>query len=78
MKDIENATENAASKLVISQVAAITSRLLFRWKLWYDERNLAAGTETAFVESLKDRGYEQQRKTSAKGFKGIGVYVPSW
>jgi hypothetical protein len=48
------------------------SRLLFlSWKRWCDDRNLASGTETAFVESLKDRGYEQHRKTIARGFKGV-------
>ena len=52
----------------------VPSRALFTsWKLWCDERNLAAGTETAFVESLKDRGYEQQRRTSSRGFKGIAL-----
>ena len=36
----------------------VLSRSLFtNWKLWCDERNLPAGTETAFVDSLKDRGY---------------------
>jgi putative DNA primase/helicase len=48
------------------------TRDLFRsWKQFCDDRNLAAGTETAFADSLKDRGYEQKRTNSARGFKGI-------
>jgi putative DNA primase/helicase len=52
----------------------VPSRSLFTsWKLWCDERNLAAGTETAFVDSLKDKGYEQKKMTSCRGFKGIAL-----
>jgi hypothetical protein len=29
------------------------------------------GTETAFADSLKDRGYEPKRTTKARGFKGL-------
>jgi len=48
------------------------SRLLFTdWKEWGDRRNLAAGTETAFVESLKNREYTPHRLNSIRGFKGI-------
>jgi putative DNA primase/helicase len=48
------------------------TRALFKsWKQWCDERNLTPGTETAFADSLKDRGYEHHRKTSGRGFKGI-------
>jgi putative DNA primase/helicase len=48
------------------------TRLLFKsWKLWCEERNLTPGTETAFADSLKDRGYEHKRKEYGRGFKGI-------
>jgi putative DNA primase/helicase len=48
------------------------TRALFKsWKQWCDERNLAPGTETAFAESLKHRGYEHDRKKFGRGFKGI-------
>jgi hypothetical protein len=30
-----------------------------------------AGTETAFAECLKDRGYEHKRMKNGRGFKGI-------
>jgi putative DNA primase/helicase len=48
-----------------------TRSLFMNWKQWCDDRNLAAGTETAFADTLKDRGYEQKRTQSARGFKGI-------
>jgi len=52
--------------------AFVLSRTLFAsWKQWCEERNLSAGTETAFTEGLKDRGYQKHRKTSARGFKDI-------
>ncbi len=52
----------------------VTTRALFKsWKAWCDDRNLAAGTETAFAESLRDRGYEQQRKMVGRGFRGIAL-----
>jgi putative DNA primase/helicase len=54
--------------------AFTTSRALFEsWKGWCEERNLSAGTETAFVESLADRGYEQDRKKFGRGFSGISL-----
>jgi P4 family phage/plasmid primase-like protien len=54
--------------------AFTTSRALFAsWKLWCTERNLAIGTETAFAESLKSRGYQQHRTKTARGFKHISL-----
>jgi putative DNA primase/helicase len=54
--------------------AFATTRALFQsWKHWCDERNLAAGTETAFADSLKDRGHEHDRKKIGRGFKGIAL-----
>jgi P4 family phage/plasmid primase-like protien len=52
----------------------IPSRTLFAsWKLWCIERNLSSGTETAFVESLKGRGYVHHRKKTGRGFKDIAL-----
>ena len=52
--------------------AFVKTRELFKsWKAWAEDRNLAAGTETAFADSLKDRGYEPKRTMSARGFQGI-------
>jgi putative DNA primase/helicase len=52
--------------------AFLATRALFAtWKTWCDDRNLAAGTEMAFTESLKDRGYERDRQKSIRGFKGL-------
>ncbi len=60
--------------LVADSVSFVPSRSLFaNWKLWCDARNLFAGTETAFVDSLKDKGYDQQRTKTARGFKGIAL-----
>jgi putative DNA primase/helicase len=52
---------------------AKTRDLFASWRRYCDDRNLAAGTETAFADSLKDRGYEQQRAHSGRGFKGIAL-----
>ncbi len=52
--------------------AFATTRALFAsWKQWCEARNLAAGTETAFADTLKDRGYEHDRRKIGRGFKGI-------
>jgi putative DNA primase/helicase len=49
-------------------------RDLFKsWKAWCEDRNLSAGTETAFADTLKDRGYAQKRTAKARGFKGIAL-----
>jgi putative DNA primase/helicase len=54
----------------------VKTRVLFKsWKQWCDDRNLSAGTETAFADTLKDRGYEQKRTNSSRGFKGIALKV---
>jgi putative DNA primase/helicase len=49
------------------------SRDLFKsWKGWCDDRNVAAGTETVFVDGLKERlRYEQKHTNKARGFKGV-------
>jgi putative DNA primase/helicase len=55
-------------------LAFVTTRTLFHsWKQWCDDRNLSAGTEIAFSDSLKDRGYAHKRTESGRGFKGISV-----
>jgi P4 family phage/plasmid primase-like protien len=60
--------------LVADPKAFTTSRDLFKcWCLWCDERKLTPGTETAFVESLKERGYEHKRKEFGRGFIGIAL-----
>lgn len=54
--------------------AFVGTRDLFKsWKGWCEDRNLTPGTETAFADSLKDRGYEQKRTEKARGFKGIAL-----
>jgi P4 family phage/plasmid primase-like protien len=48
------------------------SRQLFAsYKGWAEQRNLRLGTETAFVQSLVDKGYDKDRTEKARGFNGI-------
>jgi putative DNA primase/helicase len=48
------------------------TRVLFKsWKLFCEERNFATGTETAFAESLTERGYVKARRRFGRGFNGI-------
>ena len=48
------------------------SRNLFKsWRRCCEGRNLAAGTETAFSENLKERGYDKVHKMNGNGFNGI-------
>jgi putative DNA primase/helicase len=50
----------------------LTQTLFQSWTQWCVARNLDPGTETAFVESLKNRpGFEQKRKKYGRGFIGI-------
>jgi P4 family phage/plasmid primase-like protien len=52
--------------------AFVLTRVLFKsWKLWCEERNLAAGTETAFSDSLAERGYIRARRRYGRGFNAI-------
>jgi putative DNA primase/helicase len=62
-------------KLSVEERDAFTlSRGLFAsWRAWCESRNVRPGTETAFVEGLKDRGYEKVRKHSGMGFNGIAL-----
>jgi putative DNA primase/helicase len=55
-------------------LAFTTTRDLFgSWRKWCEERNLTPGTETAFSDTLKDRGHEHHRKKTGRGFKGIAL-----
>jgi P4 family phage/plasmid primase-like protien len=48
------------------------TRVLFKsWKPWCDDRNLGSGTETAFSDNLKERGYDKVHKEHGNGFNGI-------
>jgi putative DNA primase/helicase len=51
----------------------LTRALFTSWKQFAEERNLAVGTETAFAESLQDRGYTKHRLNNGRGFKGIAL-----
>jgi putative DNA primase/helicase len=50
---------------------ALTANLFGSWKSWTERRNLPAGTATAFADSMRDKGYQNDRKKYGRGFKGI-------
>jgi putative DNA primase/helicase len=52
--------------------AFTTTRVLFTsWKGWAEARNMAPGTEMAFVGTLSEKGYQQRRMNYGRGFKGL-------
>jgi putative DNA primase/helicase len=51
----------------------LTKTLFASWKGWCEHRNLKAGTERAFGDSLVDRGYGRDRTKKARGFNGISL-----
>jgi putative DNA primase/helicase len=62
----------ADENLELEPDAFILTRVLFKsWKLFCEERNFAVGTETAFTESLTERGYVKARRKYGRGFNGI-------
>jgi putative DNA primase/helicase len=72
LADQDTIAQWAAECINPDPLAFVATRALFMsWKRWCDDRNLTAGTETSFADSLKDKGYEQKRTNSSRGFKGI-------
>jgi putative DNA primase/helicase len=54
------------------------SKALFdSWRFWAGQRNLPVGTEIELVASLKDRGFEKDRREYGRGFKGIQLKTVS-
>jgi putative DNA primase/helicase len=51
----------------------LTRELFGSWKRWCESRNYRPGTETAFADSLSDRGYNKGRKNFGRGFNGIAL-----
>jgi putative DNA primase/helicase len=54
----------------------LTRKLFKSWKAWCEERNLGSGTETAFAESLKERGFDKKNMNYGRGFSGIKLKTP--
>jgi putative DNA primase/helicase len=50
----------------------LSSTLFASWKAWCEPKNLKPGTEKAFAEALKDRGFQTARKHAGRGF-GIAL-----
>jgi putative DNA primase/helicase len=48
-----------------------TNTLFGSWRQWCEPRNLPVGTQTAFADSLKERGFEKKRREHSRGFLGI-------
>jgi putative DNA primase/helicase len=51
----------------------LSSVLFTSWKAWCEEKNLKPGSERAFAEALRDRGFEKDRKEHGRGFAGISL-----
>jgi putative DNA primase/helicase len=72
LADQDTITQWADEKLEAAPDAFVKTRDLFaNWRQWCEDRNLSPGTETAFADTLKDRGYEPKRTKKARGFSGI-------
>jgi putative DNA primase/helicase len=56
-------------------VFTLTKHLFASWRQWCEPRNLPLGTETAFTDTLKERGrdlgFEKKRREHGRGFVGI-------
>jgi putative DNA primase/helicase len=50
-----------------------SSMLFTSWKVWCEGLNLKPGSEKAFTEALKDRGFKKERKAYGRGFAGIAL-----
>jgi putative DNA primase/helicase len=55
------------------QAFTLSSVLFTSWKAWCEGQNLKPGSEKAFVEALKDRGFKKVRKAYGRGFEGIAL-----
>jgi putative DNA primase/helicase len=49
----------------------LTKHLFGSWRQWCEPRNLPLGTETAFADHVKERGFEKKRREHGRGFVGI-------
>lgn len=69
----QDALEQWVAERVITYPDAfvLTATLFADWKTWAEHRNLAAGTVTAFVESMTDKGHQKKNMNYGRGFKGI-------
>ena len=51
-----------------------TKALFKSWSAWCGERNMRAGTERAFSDTLSGKpGYRRDRKNSVRGFNSIAL-----
>jgi putative DNA primase/helicase len=54
----------------------LSSVLFASWKSWCERQNLKPGSERTFVEALRDKGFERDRKEHGRGFAGITLKPP--
>jgi putative DNA primase/helicase len=77
LADQDTISQWAEEKLEAAPEAFMKTRDLFaNWRQWCEDRNLSPGTETAFADTLKDRGYEHKRTNKARCFNGIALRSP--
>src|ERR1700730_77012 len=53
------------------QAFTLSLVLFTSWEAWCEGKNTKPGSEKAFVEALKDRGFKKVRKAYGRGFEGI-------
>jgi P4 family phage/plasmid primase-like protien len=66
---IEDRTDPEAGPFAFT----LSSVLFVSWKTWCEAQNLRPGTEKAFVDALKDKGFVKLRKDYGRGFVGIAL-----
>jgi putative DNA primase/helicase len=66
---IEDRTNPQAGDAAFS----LSSELFVNWKTWCEAQNLKPGTEKAFAEALKDKGFAKTRRNHGRGFVGIAL-----
>jgi len=61
---------------MVMPAAHIQSATLFAaWVEWCKRENVDAGTQTAFSRELVDRGFDKERTSASKVWRGIGLYA---
>ena len=66
-------TEDRVNLEAGPQTFTLSSVLFTSWKVWCEGQNLKPGSEKAFVEALKDRGFKKVRKAHGRGFEGVAL-----
>jgi putative DNA primase/helicase len=54
----------------------IGDRLWSSWKAWCERKNEQVGTRKAFVETMKNHGFEPAKSQHVRGYTGIDLIAP--